>query len=149
MIKRNLLLTSLLLVLGLGIMAPSASAQVEGNGTVFNVSPSLYTLRPNSIGDAGGQIYMTMASGLGTIAGGETFTVTFSKPIVGAAGISLLPTATAAAEFCNDSRQRALSERRGATRAACSGGRGPKITTSGPCTPAAARFSMRSKPVSN
>ena len=45
---------------------------------------------------------MTMASGLGTIAGGETFTVTFSKPIVGAAGIGLLPEATAAAEFCSD-----------------------------------------------
>ena len=37
MTKRNLLLASLLLVLGLGIMAPFASAQVEGNGTVFNV----------------------------------------------------------------------------------------------------------------
>jgi len=110
MTKRNLLLVSLLLVLGLGIMAPYASAQVvEGNGTVFNVTPSLYTLRPNSIGDAGGQIYMTMASGLGTIAGAETFTVTFSKPIVGASGISLLPRATAAAEFCNDTTAGALA----------------------------------------
>ena len=80
-------------------MAPSALAQVEGNGTVFNVTPSLYTLRPNSIGDAGGQVYMTMASGFGTIAGGETFTITFSKPIVGAASIGLLPEPTAAASF--------------------------------------------------
>ena len=109
MTKRKVLLASLLLVLGLGIMAPVASAQVLGNGTVFNVTPSLYTLRPNSIGDAGGQIYMTMASGLGTIAGGETFTVTFSKPIVGAAGIALQPTGTSAAEFCNDSGAGALA----------------------------------------
>jgi hypothetical protein len=62
----------------------------------------LYTLRPNSTGDAGGQIYMTMASGIGTIAGGEVFTITYSKPIVGAAGIGHLPQATAAAEFCDD-----------------------------------------------
>jgi len=98
MTKRNLLLASLLLVLGLGIMAPFASAQVEGNGTVFNVSPSLYTLRPNSIGDAGGQVYIDMTAGFGTIAGGETFTITFSKPIVGAAGISKAPVS----EFCSD-----------------------------------------------
>ncbi len=109
MTKRNLLLASLLLVLGFGIMAPCALAQVEGNGTVFNVTPSLYTLRPNSIGDAGGQVYMTMASGLGTIAGGETFTVTFSKPIVGAAGIGHLPEPTAAAEFCSDAGAGALA----------------------------------------
>jgi len=81
-------------------MAPSALAQ-GGFGTVFNVTPSLYTLRPNSIGDAGGQIYITMASGLGVIAGGEVFTVTFSKPIVGAAGIALDP--NAATDFCDDS----------------------------------------------
>ena len=98
MSKRNLLLASLLLVFGLGVMAPFAAAQVEGNGTVVNVSPSLYTLRPNSIGDAGGQVYITMASGFGTIAGGETFTITFSKPIVGAAGISKAPVS----EFCSD-----------------------------------------------
>jgi hypothetical protein len=98
MTKRNVLLASLLLVLGLGIMAPFASAQVEGNGTVFNVSPSLYTLRPNSIGDAGGQVYIDMTAGFGTIAGGETFTITFSKPIVGASGIKYAPTS----EFCSD-----------------------------------------------
>ena len=100
MTKRNLVLASVLLVLGLGVMAPLASAQVLGNGTVFNVSPSLYTLRPNSIGDAGGQVYVQMASGLGTIAGGEVFTFTFSKPIVGATGIS--SDAAAATQFCND-----------------------------------------------
>jgi len=109
MTKRNLLLASLLLVLGLGVMAPVASAQVQGNGTLFNVTPSLYTLRPNSIGDAGGQIYVTMASGLGVIAGGEVFTITFSKPIVGAAGIGLLPEATAAADFCDDTNAGGLS----------------------------------------
>lgn len=98
MTKRNLLLASLLLVLGLGLMAPFASAQVEGNGTVFNVSPSLYTLRPNSIGDAGGQVYIDMTAGFGTIAGGETFTITFSKPIVGAGGIKNAPVS----EFCSD-----------------------------------------------
>jgi len=102
MTKRNLLLASLLLVLGLGIMVPIASAQVLGNGTVFNVSPSLYTLRPNSIGDAGGQVFVEYSSGLGTIAGGEVFTFTFSKPIVGASGIGSLAKATAAKEFCND-----------------------------------------------
>jgi len=100
MTKRNLLLASLLLVLGLGIMVPSASAQ--GNGTVFNVNVSLYTLRPNSIGDAGGQIYLDYSSGTGIIAGTEVFTITFSKPIVGAAGIGLLSEGTAAADFCND-----------------------------------------------
>jgi len=109
MTKRNLFLASLLLVLGLGVMAPVASAQVQGNGTLFNVTPSLYTLRPNSIGDAGGQIYVTMASGLGVIAGGEVFTITFSKPIVGAAGIGLLPEATAAADFCDDTNAGGLS----------------------------------------
>jgi len=110
MTKRNLFLVSVLLVLGLGIMVPTALAQVtQGNGTTFNVSPSLYTLRPNSIGDAAGPVYMTMASGLGTIAGGETFTVTYSKPIVGASGISSLSQATAAAEFCDDSGAGALA----------------------------------------
>jgi hypothetical protein len=108
MTKRNLLLASLLLVLGLGVMAPFALAQ-GGEGTVFNVNPSLYTLRPNSIGDAGGQIYVAYSSGVGIIAGGEIFTVTFSKPIVGAAGIALLPQATAAVDFCDDSTAGAMA----------------------------------------
>jgi len=109
MTKRNLLLASLLLVLGLGIMAPCAWAQggpYAGNGTVFNVTPSLFTLRPNSIGDAGGSVTLTVASfGTGiassTIAGSEVFTFTFSKPIVGASGIA--SDTAAAVQFCNDS----------------------------------------------
>ena len=109
MTKRNLLLASLLLVLGLGIVAPYASAQIVSYGTVFNVTPSLYTLRPNSTGDAGGQTIMTMASGYGIIAGGEVFTFTFSKPIVGASGIGLLSQATAAADFCDDTHAGGLA----------------------------------------
>jgi len=102
MTRMRLLLVSLLLVFGLGAIAPVALAQ--GNGTVFNVSPSLYTLRPNSTADALGTVYIVFSSGVGTIAGGETFTVTYSQPIVGAAGIGSLATATAAADFCDDSK---------------------------------------------
>jgi len=98
MTKRNLLLASLLLVLGLGLVVPFAAAQgtEQGNGSTFNVTSSLYTLRPNSIGDAAGPVYISYASGLGTLAGGEVITVTFSKPIVGGSGISSAPLA----DFC-------------------------------------------------
>ena len=109
MTKRNLILASLLLVLGLGIMAPLASAQVTGDGTLFSVTSSLYTLRPNTTGDAGGPIFLQMTAGFGTIAGGEVFTFTYSKPIVGASGIASLPEATAAAEFCNDTNAGTLA----------------------------------------
>jgi len=105
MTKRNLLLVSLLLVFGLGVMAPAALAQapVQGEPTIVNVASALYTLRPNSIGDAGGAIFINFSSGFGTIAGGEVFTVTYSQPIVGASSIAGLATATAAADFCDDS----------------------------------------------
>ena len=49
MTKRNLLLASLLLVLGLGVMAPFAMAQVEGNGTVFNVLPLCTRCGPTAL----------------------------------------------------------------------------------------------------
>jgi len=86
MTKRNLLLVSLLVVFGLGAMVPAALAQAptQGEGTVVSVSSSLYTLRPNSIGDAMGPVFLNYASGYGIIAGGETFTITYSQPIVGA-----------------------------------------------------------------
>jgi len=105
MTKRNVLLVSLLLVFGLGVMAPAALAQAptEGYGTIINVAPSLYTLRPNSIGDAVGPVFLNFSSGYGTIAGGEVFNVTYSQPIVGASGINSLGTTVAAADFCDDS----------------------------------------------
>lgn len=110
MTKRNVLLVSLLLVFGLGVMAPAALAQAptEGYGTVINVAPSLYTLRPNSIGDAVGPVFLNFSSGYGTIAGGEVFNITYSQPIVGASGISKLAGATAAAEFCDDTHATGL-----------------------------------------
>ena len=102
MTKRNLLLVGLLLVFGLGVMAPAALAQApaEGNGTIINVAPSLYTLRPNSTGDADGAIFLNFSSGYGTIAGGEVFTIAYSQPIVGASKIAGL--ADPAADFCDD-----------------------------------------------
>ena len=99
MTKRNLLLVGLLLVFGLGVMAPAALAQVtEGNPTIVNVASAVFTLRPNSIGDAGGAIFINFSSGYGTIAGGEVFTVTFSQPIVGASSVGSAPVA----DFCSD-----------------------------------------------
>ena len=108
MTRMRLLLVSLLLVFGFGAIAPVALAQ--GNGTVFNVSPSLYTLRPNSTADALGTVYIDFSSGVGTIAGGEVFTITFSQPIVGASGIASLAQATAAADFCDDSKSGAAGK---------------------------------------
>jgi len=99
MTKRNLLLVGLLLVFGLGVMAPAALAQVtEGNPTFVNVQSAVFTLRPNSIGDAGGAVFINFSSGYGTIAGGEVFSVTFSQPIVGASSVGSAPVA----DFCSD-----------------------------------------------
>ena len=105
MTKRNVLLVSLLLVFGLGVMVPAALAQAptEGYGTIINVAPSLYTLRPNSIGDAVGPVFLNFSSGYGTIAGGEVFNVVLSQPIVGASGIGAFTTANGNAGFCDDS----------------------------------------------
>ena len=96
MTKRNLLLASLLLVFGLGVMAPAALAQ----GTVLTATTTVYTLRPNSNADAVGPIYLTYSSGLGTIAAGQTFNVLYSEPISGAVGINGLAATTAQADFC-------------------------------------------------
>ena len=101
MTKRNLLLVSLLLVFGLGAMAPAALAQsppTEGNPTIVNVASAEFTLRPNSIGDAGGAVFINFSSGYGTIAGGEQISVTFSQPIVGASKVASAPVA----DFCSD-----------------------------------------------
>jgi len=98
MTKKNLLLVSLLFVLGLGLVAPYAAAQEQGYGTTFNVTGSLYYLRPNSVGDAAGPVYITYASGYGTLAGAETLAVTFSAPIVGATGVAAAPVG----DFCYD-----------------------------------------------
>ena len=101
MTKRNLLLVSLLLVFGLGAMAPAALAQsppTEGNPTIVNVASAEFTLRPNSIGDAGGAVFINFSSGYGTIAGGEQISVTFSQPIVGASKVGSAPVA----DFCSD-----------------------------------------------
>jgi hypothetical protein len=81
-------------------MAPAALAQVtEGNPTIVNVASALFTLRPNTIGDASGAIFINFSSGYGTIAGGEVFTVTYSQPIVGAAKVASAPVTY----FCDDS----------------------------------------------
>jgi hypothetical protein len=113
MTKRNLLLVGLLLVFGLGVMAPVALAQApsEGLPTIVNVASAVFTLRPNSIGDADGAVFINFSSSSsgGTIAGGEVFTVTYSQPIVGAAGIAGLPQATAAKDFCDDSHATGLA----------------------------------------
>jgi len=90
MTKRNLLLASLLFVVGLGLMVPSAVAQ-QGNSTTFAVTSDLYTLRPNSVGDAAGPVYITYGSGVGTVAGGEVVTIKYTLPITGAAAISKQP----------------------------------------------------------
>jgi hypothetical protein len=112
MTKRNLLLVGLLLVFGLGVMAPAALAQVtEGNPTIVNVASAVFTLRPNRIGDAGGAIFINFSSGYGTIAGGEVFTVTFSQPIVGAADVGKAGAATTpvGAYFCNDANANGIA----------------------------------------
>jgi len=112
MTKTKLLLVSLLLVFGLGVMAPAALAQTppaEGYGTIINVAPSLYTLRPNSIGDAVGPVFLNFSSGYGTIAGGEVFNITLSQPIVGASGIGAFTASNGNADFCDDSHATGLS----------------------------------------
>jgi hypothetical protein len=92
MTKRNLLLVSLLLVFGLGVMAPSAMAQLTA-------STSVLTLRPNSNGEAVGPI--TLAETAATaIPAGETFNVQLNQPIVGASGIDSLTAAVARTDFC-------------------------------------------------
>jgi hypothetical protein len=110
MTKRNLWLVSLLVVFGLGVMAPVALAQApaEPEGTVLNVGSTFYTMRPNSNGDALGPTFLNYASGYGTIAGGEAFTFTFNKPIAGAATINKLAStadglATLLLDMCDDS----------------------------------------------
>jgi len=110
MTKRNLWLVSLLVVLGLGVMAPVALAQAptEPEGTVITVSSTFYTMRPNSNGDALGPTFLTASSPYGIIAGGEAITFTFNKPIAGAATINKLAAtagglATLQGDFCDDS----------------------------------------------
>jgi len=111
MTKTKLLLVSLLLVFGLGVMAPAALAQAptEGYGTIINVAPSLYTLRPNSIGDAVGPVFLNFSSGYGTIAGGEVFNITLSQPIVGASDIAAFTATNGNADFCSDANATGLA----------------------------------------
>ena len=81
MTKTKLLLVSLLVVFGLGLSAPSALAQIT-----MGVTTTVYTLRPNSNGDAIGPITLT-ATTAGTILKGQVITITYSQPIVGYSNI--------------------------------------------------------------
>jgi len=95
MTKRNLLLASLLLVFGFGVLAPSAMAQSLPVGTTSTIN----TLRPNSNGDALGPVTLTIGTstaGVPAIATGQIITVTYSQAIVGASGVSAAPVA----DFC-------------------------------------------------
>jgi len=93
MTKRNLLLVGLLLVFGLGVMAPSALAQ-----TTLTATTSVYTLRPNSNAEAVGPIYLNYVSGSGNITAGQSFNVIYSQPIVEASGVG--GTNGPIADFC-------------------------------------------------
>jgi len=73
MTKRNLWLVSLLLVLGLGAMAPSLYAQ----GTVWSASSNQNTIRDEGDAEAVGTITLTSAS-TGTIEDFSGFTITYS-----------------------------------------------------------------------
>jgi len=106
--KRNLLLVSLLLVIGLTAWAPIALASNSNAVVTSNV----YTVRLNSNADAIGSITLTFTSN-GTIAGGQELIVafgygaaSFTSPyfaspvdIVGNTGISSVPIS----DFCVDS----------------------------------------------
>jgi len=98
MTKRNLLLASLLLVFGFGVMAPSAMAQA----LPMSATTTQNVFRPNSNGDAVGPITLTIgtsSAGAPAIATGQIITFTFSAPIVGATGVAAAFTATPAL-FC-------------------------------------------------
>jgi hypothetical protein len=98
MTKRNLLLASLLLVFGFGVMAPSAMAQA----LPMSATTTQNVFRPNSNGDAIGPITLTIGSSTApapAIATGQIITFTFSAPIVGATGVAAAFTATPAL-FC-------------------------------------------------
>lgn len=97
MTKTRLLLVGLLLVVGLGVMAPSATAIVSG-ASYFNVNQVAYWVRSNGGAEAMGPITLTFASGAGTVDGKETLTVTYTQPIVGASSISTADIA----KFCFD-----------------------------------------------
>jgi len=94
MTKRNVLLVSLLLMFGLGVMAPSAMAQATLTATT-----SIPTLRANSNAEPVGSISLNWVSGTGTIAAGQSFNVLFSQPIVGATGIG--GSSGPIADFCS------------------------------------------------
>jgi hypothetical protein len=96
MTKKKLFLVTLLLVLGFGVMVPSAMAQAVLTATVTAVN----TLRPNSNAEAVGGIILTYASGAGTMLAGQSISVTFSAPIAGAAGVASLTAAQAQGYFC-------------------------------------------------
>jgi len=97
MTKTRLLLVGLLLVVGLGVLAPSAMA-VTNQPSYLSVTQVAYWVRANGGAEATGPITVTFTSGYGIIDGGETFTITLTQPIVGASGIN----SALYADFCTD-----------------------------------------------
>jgi len=89
MTKRNLLLASLLLVFGFGVMAPSAMAQ----SLPISATTTQNIFRPNSNGDAIGPVTLTVGTppAGATIQLGQIITITYSQPIVDAADVSAAP----------------------------------------------------------
>jgi len=91
--KKKVLLVTLLLVFGVGLLASSALAQ----GTL-TATTTVYPLRPNSNAEAVGPVYLSWVSGAGTFGTGQSLNVLYSAPIVGASKITGL--AAANADFC-------------------------------------------------
>jgi len=98
MTKKKVLLVTLLLVFGVGLVASSAMAQ----GTI-TATTTVYTLRPNGNAEAVGPVYLTYVTGTGIFGVGQSLNVLYSAPIVGASTIGSLTPALAQADFCKSS----------------------------------------------
>jgi len=98
MTKTRLLLVSLLLVAGLGVLAPNAAATLPSGASYASVTPTLYWVRANGGAESVGPLAINFFSGVGTVDGSFTFAVKYSQPIVGAASIGT----PVVADFCSD-----------------------------------------------
>jgi len=108
MTKTKLLLASLLLVVGLGVMAPCAvaSTPITQYPSWMSYVATQYWVRPNGGAEAMGPITLTFTTGYGIVDGGQVFTITYGLPIVGASSVASAPisdfcTDTVAGAFCN------------------------------------------------
>jgi hypothetical protein len=104
MMKKKVLLVTLLLVFGVGLSASVALAQ----GTL-TATTTVYTLRPNSNAEAVGPVYLGYVAGDGVFGIGQSLNVLYSAPIVGASKVASVAPAIANADFCSTGGTSTLS----------------------------------------